>query len=52
MDPYANYVIAAYGISFGGLGALLLWGIAGRRRARRLLQRAERSAERAGASIE
>lgn len=45
---YAPFVIAAYAIAFGTVAALLLWAAAGRRGARRALERAERAAKREG----
>ena len=46
MGEYAPYVLAAYGITFGTVVALLAWAVAGRRAASRSLERAERAARR------
>jgi heme exporter protein CcmD len=48
MGEYGPYVLAAYGISFGTVTALIVWAVAGRRAANRALARAERAARREG----
>ena len=42
LGPHAAYIIAAYGITFGVIAALIAWVVADHRRQRRILADLER----------
>ena len=42
LGPHAVYIVAAYGITFGVIAALIAWAVADYRRQRRILADLER----------